>query len=147
MPRPYRNIVDRLVEKISPEPFSGCWLWTASVNNQGYGVIGRGGHNGGMALAHRVMYLATYGSISEGLILDHLCRVRSCVNPKHLEAVTYKQNSQRGNGGKNWAAKTHCPQGHAYTAENTYLYRGRRSCRACHNIATRVYKSLKRSQS
>lgn len=63
--------------------------------------------------------------------LDHLCSNRSCVNGDHLEDAPHEVNVRRGRGGENWAAKTHCPQGHPYDEENTNLYQGRRYCRKC----------------
>ena len=81
--------------------------------------------------AHRVSWELLVGPIPEGLELDHLCRNHGCVNPDHLEPVTHAVNVRRGRGGTSWAQKKHCPQGHPYDDANTYLYRGRRSCREC----------------
>lgn len=109
-----------------------CWLWTAKCNNRGYGMFGL---NGRMVTAHRVAHELWVGPIPEGLEIDHLCAVRSCVNPAHLEAVTHRENLLRGSGfaGVN-AAKTHCPHGHEYSPENTYHNpnpNGGRICRTC----------------
>lgn len=87
-------------------------------------------------LAHRVAHELLIGPIPNGLHVDHLCRVRHCVNPDHLEAVTQRENNLRIPGlGENLIllarAKTHCPQGHEYTEENTYWYRGHRRCLTC----------------
>lgn len=106
----------------------GCWLWTGYVDRDGYGRQNEG------RLAHRLMYEALVGPIPEGLTIDHLCRVRHCVNPAHLEPVTLRENVLRGYGlGGNQARRTHCPQGHPYDEENTYKAPGsrRRYCRAC----------------
>lgn len=73
----------------------GCWLWTASLTGDGYGRISLGGKFGPMGLAHRVAYELLVGPIPEGLELDHLCRVRRCVNPEHLEPVTHAENVRR----------------------------------------------------
>jgi hypothetical protein len=102
-----------------------CWLWRAALRGGGYGTWNNNG-------AHRVAYELLVGPIPEGLHLDHLCRVRNCVNPAHLEPVTVGENLRRGVGAsaKN-AVKTHCPNGHAYSEENTYWYRGARQCLAC----------------
>lgn len=83
--------------------------------------------------AHRVAYELLIGPIAAGLELDHLCRTHACVNPAHLEPVTGQVNLLRGVGfPATNAAKTHCPQGHEYTAENTYWSKkGQRGCRAC----------------
>jgi hypothetical protein len=109
-----------------------CWFWTATINNRGYGTFGL---NGRMALAHRVAYELWIGPIPDGLEIDHLCGVRHCVNPAHLEAVTHRENLRRGTGfAAVNGAKTHCPHGHEYTPENTYHNpnpNGGRICRTC----------------
>lgn len=108
-----------------------CWVWTAGLNHEGYGKFWL---NGRTIAAHRVAYILTSGPIPEGLTIDHLCRVRACVRPDHLEAVTIQENLARAPlalGGFN-ARKTHCPQGHAYDEANTRVRPdGRRLCRSC----------------
>lgn len=86
--------------------------------------------------AHREAYKAFKGEIPDGLELDHLCRVRNCVNPDHLEPVTRLENARRGIGGLmaglRQRAKTHCPAGHPYAPENTYFRaNGNRMCVTC----------------
>lgn len=73
---------------------SGCWLWTGIVGANGYGRARRGQRK---ISAHRVVYEQHMGPISDDLMLDHLCRVRHCVNPAHLEPVTNAENQRRGN--------------------------------------------------
>jgi hypothetical protein len=73
-----------------------CWIWQRSVNNRGYGYTSRNGEY----LAHRAYYVEKFGRIPEGLEVDHLCRVRLCVNPMHLEPVTPAVNRQRGQSAK-----------------------------------------------
>lgn len=98
-----------------------CWLYAGYVNPHGYARTGN-------TFAHRAMYEAVIGPIPEGLVIDHLCRVRHCINPAHLESVTSRENTQRGYK-KN---KTHCVHGHEYTIENTVTDKiGRRNCREC----------------
>lgn len=92
-----------------------------------------------MLSAHRVAYELTRGPIPAGMEIDHLCRVRSCVNPDHLEAVTRGENLRRGRG--KTGAQTHCKRGHELTPENTYRYVNRRGyvcrhCRQCRRAAS-----------
>ncbi len=70
----------------------GCWIWSGAVHPSGYGQVKWKGKS---TVAHRVTYSLIKGEIPEGLILDHLCSVKLCVNPEHLEPVTYKVNTQR----------------------------------------------------
>jgi hypothetical protein len=110
----------------------GCWLFTGHLDKKGYGSICEGGGHGRMLKAHRVSYELLAGPIPDDLQLDHLCRVRHCVNPCHLEPVTSRENTLRGDTipAQN-ARKTHCPQGHGYTLDNTLVSVGRRYCRRC----------------
>lgn len=105
----------------------GCWLWTGGTI-RGYGQYFYGNRT---RRAHRVSYEALVGPITSET-LDHLCRVRCCVNPGHLEQVSNRENVLRGNSipGIN-SRKTACPRGHKYEGENLLLYRGFRYCRAC----------------
>lgn len=105
-----------------------CWLWTGSRDRRGYGAWTRPDKS--KARAHRFAYELVVGPIPEELVLDHLCSVRACVNPEHLEPVTHKVNIQRG-ANRN-REKTHCKRGHEFTPENTYMTSaGGRGCRAC----------------
>lgn len=131
---------------------SHCWLWTASLNWQGYGKFGRGKKGEGWERAHRTAYHLLVGEIPDGLELDHLCRNRRCVNPSHLEAVTHRVNELRGIAPMAiLAAKTHCPQGHPYDEANTYLYKATgkdfpaRQCRICRQNRITEW-NLKRNQ-
>jgi hypothetical protein len=122
-----------------------CWLWTASCTD-GYGQIGAGSRTDGsfrVLKAHRIAYELHIGPIPEGLEPDHLCRVRHCVNPWHLEPVTHQVNMQRGFPGAH-GLKTHCPAGHEYAGENLYLRpNGGRICRACRRRGVlRRYREL-----
>lgn len=104
---------------------AGCWLWTGYRDAGGYGRSRRSGTN---TTAHRVSYELHVGLIPPGMHLDHLCRVRHCVNPAHLEPVTPGENIRRGEP----ANRTHCPEGHAYVPANTRVRNGKRHCLTCH---------------
>ena len=111
-----------------------CWLWQGTTNYGGYGIVHRGPRVQTRRFrAHRIAYEMLVGPIPEGLVIDHLCRVRHCVNPAHMEPVTRGENVMRGIGlPVQHAAKARCPQGHAYDDANTYLIKtGGRSCRTC----------------
>ena len=117
-----------------------CWLWTGKPEAHGYGRLSIGRVDGKPVRmqAHRFAYELTVGPVPDGMVLDHLCRVRLCVNPEHLEPVTVQENNRRGlarilNRENHQTAKTHCPQGHPYDEANTYVDPdGGRRCRACH---------------
>lgn len=106
-----------------------CWLWGGTVSDSGYGYSAL---NRKSRIAHRHVYELLVGPIPEGLHLDHLCRVRHCVNPDHLEPVTPKENLMRGfTHARTNSEKTHCAQGHEYSEANTYYDKTQRSCKAC----------------
>lgn len=145
------SVEKRILSRVSPEPNSGCWLWVGKVNYSGYATdnvpIGNGKHKS--PLIHRVSYEHFAGPIPHGLVLDHLCRVRCCVNPRHLEPVTQSENLRRGvytdHKGRQLfirkaaevGQKTHCVHGHEFTPENIYSPPSRpreRQCKQCHMI-------------
>jgi len=126
---------------------SGHWIWTANTLPNGYGQMDK-------KYAHRLSYEFYVGEIPEGLVIDHLCRVRNCVNPAHLQPVTQKINHHRGNATqaviasnvKRGQARTHCPQGHEYTPDNTRIEVKKngneiRRCRMCDREKARRYRS------
>ena len=89
-----RSLWDRFHDKVSPEPNSGCWIWSGAVKELGYGVIGLGHREDGTEKAHRVAYRLYKGNIPDGMAILHSCDNPSCVNPAHLSAGTLKDNMQ-----------------------------------------------------
>jgi hypothetical protein len=120
---------ERLHRSLKPDG-SGCLIWQGSKSDHGYGHITWMGRP---TYVHRVMYELYVGPIADGLELDHLCRVPSCANPAHLEAVEHKVNSLRGISPRAMQARqTHCIHGHRFDRANTYLTKnGQRQCRQC----------------
>jgi len=112
-----------------------CWLWTAAIQN-GYGVFMLSSRK--QIKAHRWSYQQMVGPIPDGLTLDHLCRVRHCVNPAHLEPVTMGENNRRSTGFR--PHKTECPQGHSY-AEHGRDQNGYPVCRICDTDRHRARRS------
>jgi hypothetical protein len=108
-----------------------CHLWTGHVTKNGYGrwtwCVGRA------AYAHRVAWEIARGNVPTGLVIDHICRNRRCVNVDHMRVATIRENVLSGESGSaRNAAKSSCVHGHAFTPENTYrLSTGGRHCRAC----------------
>ncbi len=94
------DLPDRIQSKISPEPNSGCWLWTAFTNRAGYGMVYSLERTAQNRLAHRVVYEAIKGPIPDRMTLDHLCNMPACVNPDHLEPVTRSENTKRARRNK-----------------------------------------------
>ena len=142
------ELPEKLAKKIRTNPETGCWEWNTG------GRPGDIGHGGGYArvwwqgtrgYAHRTVYTILKGPIPEGRQLDHLCRVRHCVNPEHLEPVTQRENLLRGDG---WAGRlarqTHCKRGHLLEGDNLRKMsdptRGR-ECRLCFNYLRRKERS------
>lgn len=111
--------------KVIPEPNSGCWFWIGANNGHGYGAFTI---NKRQWPAHRFVMSVLYGERPPTIHVDHLCRIQCCVNPRHLEYVSVRENARRGIKG---VLTTHCPHGHEYTEANTQIRDGRRYCRTC----------------
>lgn len=126
--------IRRFWSKVSKTP--SCWLWLDKPSDK-YGVFG---FSGKVRLAHRISYLLVHGQIDENLSIDHLCKNRMCVNPLHLELVTWSENSRRGHVDRE---VTHCPKGHEYTSENTYIQRNSRQCKACTRERKQRYRATR----
>lgn len=137
---PDTTLLERFTDKYKVDE-AGCWRWTGAISPQLYARLLVNGRN---TLAHRWAYEHFIGPIPDGLTLDHLCRVRDCVNPEHLEPVTLQVNISRrdtSNIGIQNRLKTHCRNGHAFDEANTFTYTDRsgthRVCRTCRRIRMR----------
>lgn len=107
----------RFWSKVNMLNVNGCWLWTGTVTDQGYGCLSIGGKK---IRAHRLAYRLCVGYIPAPLTVDHKCNIRLCVNPSHMEIKTASENASRAwkinpnHGGKGCPKKTHCRRGHPY---------------------------------
>ena len=120
----------KFLQRIMPIPESGCWAWMGGRMKNGYGVFSLQLRK--TILAHRFAYEALRGPIPHGLQLDHLCRVRCCVNPDHLECVTRRENILRGvSPAAHNARQTHCALGHPLSNDNLIRDDGHRRCLTC----------------
>jgi hypothetical protein len=119
--------MDAFWDKVDRAGLNDCWLWNGASNSKGYG-------NFRSRSAHVVAFELVNGPIARGLEIDHLCRVRACVNPAHLEAVTHQENVQR-------AQPDHCRQGHSLTGPHIKIVKRadgtRRKCMLCERIYKR----------
>lgn len=118
---------------------SGCWLWTLSVGGPGYGNAWDGER---VRTAHRYAYTWIVGPVPDGLVLDHLCKVRRCVNPAHLEPVTQGENMRRA-GWYQRAVRSECPI-HGAEFMSVSVRKGTGSgfvgiCKECRNITQRAH--------
>lgn len=123
--RSSKKYINRFWSKV--EKTENCWLWCAYINEKGYGYFYDGKN---MVRVHRFAYEITVGAIPKDCEIDHTCRVRNCVNPDHLEAVSHRENCLRGVG-----VKTHCVRGHKFNVLNTWYNKlGHRKCRECWHV-------------
>lgn len=127
-----RRVIDRFWSKV--EKTDTCWLWLGSKHPSGYAAMSVENRS---RYVHRLSYELFVGPIPEGLTIDHLCRVRNCVNPNHLEPVTAAENTRRARAYD--VKPTHCPQGHEYTPDNIVPSQRSLRCRECQNASNRAY--------
>lgn len=129
----------------NPIDLNDCWLFAGWFSPSGYGTIIVQRRK---EFIHRVVYENFVGEIPQGFQIDHLCSVRACINPKHLEAVTPRVNVLRSSGiAAVNARKTHCIRGHEFTPNNTYRYsNNKRMCKACASLRANTDKERERKR-
>jgi len=156
-----KSTIDRFMEKVYPEPNTGCWLWGSTTAEDGYGYFKL---NYKQCYAHRVSWELYVKTIEGDNEIDHKCGVRPCVNPDHLQEVpkgfnqtqgslrgaatmkSYKGTDKAKHLGEHNRKKTHCKQGHEFTPDNTYIYKNQRYCRKCHRISDSKKGRTRRGQ-
>jgi hypothetical protein len=122
---------------------TACTEWNGTVNNKGYGVVRWGDST---TTAHRAAWITAHGPLPDGIVVDHLCRNRLCVNLDHLEPVSSGENTRRGRRPQ----VSHCPRGHPYDGDNLHVYvdrfgRRHRQCKVCLRAAQRRYEARRRA--
>lgn len=138
---PLEVMLERFWSKVHKNTSTGCWDWLSSLSIGGYGRLAYKAM--GVNYAHRFSWLIHGNKIPSGLQIDHLCRNRKCVNPDHMEVVSSRENTIRG---ENFCAlqvrQTHCKWGHPFDQSNTYInpFNGERHCRECARINGRRFR-------
>lgn len=131
-------LIERIQSRVTIEDRgykTACWVSDRGAGSNGHTRLLVDGHQ---VYTHRLAYTVYVGDIPAGLVLDHLCKVPACCNPAHLEPVTSRTNTMRGNTIPAMHARaTHCPKGHEYTEENTYRRPDGRPWRACRTCRKR----------
>ncbi len=138
MAPPRIPLVERIITQIVVNPETACWHWCGELHRKGYALLRVRNMQGRQKwrFAHRVAFEEFRGRIPDGLVIDHLCRTRDCVNPFHLDPVTAIENFRRGNiTGR--PKITHCAHGHEMAGKNVYIWQSVhrktpfRFCRTC----------------
>ncbi|MFJ2961202.1 HNH endonuclease signature motif containing protein [Streptomyces collinus] len=134
-----RSLTDRELDRLwsgFTQDENGCWIWNLRRYPTGYGRFFLGAQ---ATYTHRIMHMIFTGPIAAGMHTDHLCRVRECCNPEHLEIVTPRENILRSpitQAAIN-ASKTHCKRGHPLSGDNLHITEAGRQCRTCAVTAAR----------
>jgi hypothetical protein len=134
-----KSTEERFWERV--EKTDTCWLWTGGLDKDGYGWTYP---NGKTRRAHAVAYELVVGPVPDGLQLDHLCRVRHCVNPDHLEPVTRRENILRGVGPTAINARRNtCPKGHPIDG---FKSTGARECKTCRRASYKKFRDANKEK-
>ena len=139
--------MEQAIKKI--EKVNGCWNWLGHITKKGYGRFDRFGKR---VMVHRYFYENLVGPILKGLEIDHLCRNRKCMNPKHLEPVTHRENLRR-----EWIVRIkntpNCKYGHPYLGNNLNIVTNKklnktfRTCRMCKSKVNKEYTARRKANS
>lgn len=133
---------DYILKRVEIIPFSGCWVWMNHLDRDGYaGLVVNRKYN----VIHRHSYKLFFGEIPNGLELDHLCKVRCCVNPHHLEPVTHQENAVRIFYGRSKDRDKYCSNGHERNETNTYITKtNKKYCKICNKVSLLKYREKNR---
>jgi hypothetical protein len=135
-----RSVEERFWSHVDIRSANECWPWLAAKRKSGHGVFLWAPHR--LTPASRFAYILTHGAISDTMTVQHLCHNHPCCNPAHLQLLSLADKLRmvrvNGKGSPELnSRKTHCPRGHEYTPDNTYLdpADGSRQCRRCRELA------------
>jgi len=137
---PKNPLWDRMMKYI--DVTEGCWLWMAATRN-GYSTFSMGGKS---RYVHRIMYEKFIDRLVDGMVIDHLCEVRNCVNPFHLEQVTSTENIKRSFDNRH-STRFYCKRGHEWNDDNTRYYgkAEQKRCRKCNVIDVAIAREKRNS--
>lgn len=145
IPRASGTFAERVFTNVDAS--GDCWEWTGTLDDAGYGILGRGRRGSGNIPAHCAVYQLLVGPIPDGMHYDHLCRNHACVNPDHGEIVTPEENKRRGYGiARLHAQRTHCGKGHPLDGMTggRGSARKHRYCKTCKREDTRARRASAR---
>lgn len=137
IPMDYRALV-RLLRRVSVSSETGCWVSRGTITTQGYSQVVLSDRR--RVQGHRLTFAMMRDEpLRPPHQLDHLCRIRACVNPWHLEQVTASENVRRGRLAEVTRSRraTHCKNGHERTPENLTSHR---ACKVCARASFREWR-------
>lgn len=130
--RAMRNLTDREAARFADHHTQDgeCWVWTGTRDRDWYGTFYFRGAN---RRAHRVSWYAMNGPIPDGMVINHTCRNRACVNPQHLNCITVGENATRDSASRSYvnSQKTTCRNGHPFDRVVTWAGKSQRVCSVC----------------
>lgn len=142
------TLLERIEARIERVPFSTCWYWVGGSNGEGYGQLSIDGRSRSV---HRLLYEASIAKIPDGKELNHLCEIKCCCNPAHLEAVTHAENMLYSSRKRTWvhnsaANQTHCKHGHPLSGSNLRMACGKRRCVICNKKWQKEWRERSKPQ-